>query len=131
MLSSVSLFAIGLYQKHLSPRKGYACAYRVEHDDWTGCSGYAKHRIGEVGLIRAIPDIRARLRACRESAEEREKRRKQRQDERGTDAGDIACGAAQGCDVCGDGLKGAGSIGKKCDGCDGPGCDGPDCGSCS
>jgi uncharacterized protein len=124
MLSSVSLFAINLYQRHLSPRKGYACAYRVEHGDWTGCSGYAKHRIAEVGLWNAVPDIRARLKACREAAEERKERRERRR-QNGDNA---ACGAVEGCDTCSDCATAGGKCGK---GCDGPGCDGPDCGSCS
>ncbi|MGA0539995.1 membrane protein insertion efficiency factor YidD [Neotabrizicola sp. VNH66] len=69
MLSRGALLAIGAYQRHLSPRKGYACAYRVAHGG-TGCSGFAKAAIAEAGLWRAIPAIRARFAACRDAAEE-------------------------------------------------------------
>ena len=67
MLSPVALWLIGVYQRHLSPRKGYACAYRVLHGG-TGCSGFAKQAIGSHGTIRALPLIRARFAGCRDAA---------------------------------------------------------------
>ncbi|WP_198672249.1 membrane protein insertion efficiency factor YidD [Pseudogemmobacter bohemicus] len=67
MLSRLVLWLIGLYQRHLSPRKGYACAYRVLHGG-TGCSGYAKEVIGTHGAIAAIPLIRTRFAGCRDAA---------------------------------------------------------------
>lgn len=123
MLSTVSLAAIGVYQRRISPRKGFVCAYRVEHGDDTGCSGYAKRRIQEVGVLRALPDIRARLKGCREAAEERRRRREERKASGEKGKGDSWS------DCCGDGgahcaassLPKRGASGK-CDGCDG--CDG-------
>ena len=67
MLARASLFAIYGYQRFLSPRKGFACAYRVQHGG-TGCSGYAKFAIRDHGLLRAIPLIRARFAACKRAA---------------------------------------------------------------
>ena len=80
MLSRLALAAIGGYQRHLSPRKGYACAYRVAHGG-PGCSGFAKGVIADVGLLRAVPAIRQRFADCREAAEDlREQKRKRGKD---------------------------------------------------
>jgi uncharacterized protein len=107
MLTRLSLAAIGGYQRHLSPRKGYACAYRIAHGG-TGCSGFAKQAIHDAGLVAALPLIRARFAACRDAAKElreapaaRDKSRKQ-----GCGSGcdctgcsDIPCGHGHGCDL--------------------------------
>ena len=65
-MSGTTLLAIAAYQRWLSPRKGFACAYRVRHGG-TGCSGFTKHAIRARGLA-ALPLIDARLRACRLAA---------------------------------------------------------------
>ncbi len=67
MLTQAALAAIRGYQRHVSPRKGYGCAYRLAHGG-TGCSGFAKTAIAERGLIRALPSIRTRQRDCRAAA---------------------------------------------------------------
>jgi len=64
MVSRGALLGIYLYQRWLSPRKGYRCAYSVLHGG-TGCSGYAKAAIRERGLLAALPLVRARFRDCR------------------------------------------------------------------
>ena len=80
MLDRLALSAISGYQRHLSPRKGFGCAYRISHGG-TGCSGYAKAAIADFGLLRAIPMIRTRFADCRDAAEElREERRKRDKD---------------------------------------------------
>ena len=67
MLSRLALVGIAGYQRHLSPRKGYASAYRILHGG-TGGSGFAKAAIAEQGLFAAISQIRARFAACRDAA---------------------------------------------------------------
>jgi len=67
MLAQLALAGIRGYQRHLSPLKGYGCAYRLAHGG-TGCSGFAKGVIAEVGLIAALPAIRQRLRDCHAAA---------------------------------------------------------------
>jgi putative component of membrane protein insertase Oxa1/YidC/SpoIIIJ protein YidD len=67
MLDHAALLAIGGYQRWLSPRKGYGCAYRIAHGG-TGCSGFAKRAIAERGLRRALPLIRQRFRECHAAA---------------------------------------------------------------
>ncbi len=69
MLARTALLGIAGYQRFVSPRKGFACAYRVAHGG-TGCSGFAKQAIRELGLIPAIPLIRTRFSACRDAAKE-------------------------------------------------------------
>ncbi|MHA6265052.1 membrane protein insertion efficiency factor YidD [Arenibacterium sp. CAU 1754] len=64
MLSRAALYSIALYQRWISPRKGYRCAYSVAHGG-TGCSGFAKGAIREHGLWAAMPIIRGRFRDCR------------------------------------------------------------------
>lgn len=103
MLSGAALATIGAYQRWLSPRKGYACAYRVAHGG-TGCSGYAKQVIAAEGLIPSIPLIRQRFRDCHAAAvalatpadeEARLDRERRRRNERDADA-------ARGRDTAGD-----------------------------
>jgi putative component of membrane protein insertase Oxa1/YidC/SpoIIIJ protein YidD len=115
---------IWFYQQFISPRKGYRCAHSVVHGG-TGCSGYAKHRIRDVGLLSAIPDIRQRLKDCSATASERRqsgdgegRRRKNRAKRDGFldnfvfCEGVELCGNLDGCGGC-DGLDGCGA----CDGC--------------
>ncbi|MEO0749065.1 MAG: membrane protein insertion efficiency factor YidD [Pseudomonadota bacterium] len=63
MLSRFALFAIFIYQRWLSPHKGFRCAYSVLHGG-TGCSGFVKACIREHGVWRAIPMARGRFRQC-------------------------------------------------------------------
>ena len=92
MLGRLALAAIGGYQRHLSPRKGYVCAHRIAHGG-TGCSGFAKAAIAEQGLWQALPRIRMRFAACRDAAESLRKEPRKRDKDRWYDC---ACG---GCDL--------------------------------
>ncbi len=152
MLSNIALGGIWAYQRYLSPRKGYRCAYSVAHGG-TGCSGYAKHAIREAGLWRAIPAIRARFRDCRlayetllnERTDERAKTKHQtnqrnRNRKCGKNCRDASCYGAEGCTLlpgacAGAGARSVGAAGssKFCDinPCDGDiGCGGCDVCSC-
>ncbi len=98
MLSRLALAAIGGYQRHISPRKGFACAHRVANGG-TGCSGYAKTAIADHGLIRAIALIRARFADCRDAAEELREDRRKRQKEKWYDHCSAGCDCTPGCDL--------------------------------
>ena len=63
MFKQIALWAIGLYQRHLSPRKGYSCAYRV-HVGGTGCSGFGKHAIRKHGVLLGLVLLRRRFAKC-------------------------------------------------------------------
>ena len=59
----LALWAIRAYQRYLSPRKGFSCAYRV----LTGrdsCSGYGYRVIARHGLLPGLALLRRRLHAC-------------------------------------------------------------------
>lgn len=67
MISRMALGLIWGYQQYVSPYKGFRCAHSVMHGG-PGCSGYAKERIRDVGVITAIGEIRKRLRECGQAA---------------------------------------------------------------
>jgi uncharacterized protein len=98
MLDQFALAAIGGYQRHLSPRKGYGCAYRIARGG-PGCSGFAKAAIADRGLIQAIPLIRQRFAACRDAAEELREERRKRQKDKWYDHCSAGCDCNPGCDL--------------------------------
>jgi putative component of membrane protein insertase Oxa1/YidC/SpoIIIJ protein YidD len=63
MLNYLAIGAITLYQRYLSPRKGFSCAYR-RHTGAMGCSGFGKHAIGKHGLFLGLVLLRRRLARC-------------------------------------------------------------------
>lgn len=63
-VSSLACRLIGLYQKHLSPRKGFRCAYRVRHERRSSCSQFARRAIDRLGLMPGVRLLRRRLGKC-------------------------------------------------------------------
>jgi putative component of membrane protein insertase Oxa1/YidC/SpoIIIJ protein YidD len=59
----MALAAIRGYQRHLSPHKGFSCAYRCATGR-DGCSGYGVRVIGRFGLLAGLVLLRRRLRLC-------------------------------------------------------------------
>ncbi|AYG48176.1 membrane protein insertion efficiency factor YidD (plasmid) [Pseudomonas sp. Leaf58] len=74
-------FGISLYQKHLSPRKGYRCAHSLEYGG-PGCSGAVLEILETQGLIRGLSSIRSRFLSCQEAAETRRERKKREAEDR-------------------------------------------------
>ena len=64
MLRSLALFAIRLYQRYLSPRKGFSCAYRLVYGG-CGCSGVGYRLIRRYGVFSGCRLLRLRLAHCR------------------------------------------------------------------
>jgi len=60
----VAVESIALYQRYVSPHKGYHCAHRRFHGGLS-CSEYVKQTIATVGLRRSLPLARQRFQACR------------------------------------------------------------------
>lgn len=58
-----AIAAIRAYQRHLSPRKGYGCAYRLVHGG-SGCSGVGLRVIRRYGLAAGLLLLRERTRRC-------------------------------------------------------------------
>jgi len=63
MLRSGSILLIGAYQRYVSPRKGYCCAYR-NRTGGRSCSSYAKCSISRAGFLGGLVLLNRRLRAC-------------------------------------------------------------------
>lgn len=97
-------WGIGLYQKHLSPRKGYRCAHSLEHGG-SGCSGAVLEILEAKGFLRGFGDIRARFVACQDAAEKRQRRReedqarRQREKDKGGGGGGSGGSSNSGCCV--------------------------------
>lgn len=62
----LALWAIRLYQRHLSPIKGYSCAYRVRRGG-AGCSAYGYRAIARHGLFTGLALLDRRLHRCGEA----------------------------------------------------------------
>ena len=60
-------FGITMYQKHLSPYKGYHCAYACVHKDLS-CSAYGKQAIQRNGVIKGLRLLNKRFGECAMSA---------------------------------------------------------------
>lgn len=57
------LTLIRLYQRHVSPRKGFACAYRV-HTGCASCSHLGYRAIRRYGVWQGLNVLQARLTRC-------------------------------------------------------------------
>jgi putative component of membrane protein insertase Oxa1/YidC/SpoIIIJ protein YidD len=66
MIDALILQTIGIYQRHISPRKGWRCAYSVLHGG-CGCSGYVRTEIEKQGWIRTRRLARKRFEACKKA----------------------------------------------------------------
>ena len=108
MFKLIALAAIGFYQRHLSPRKGFSCAYRT-HTSGMGCSGFGKHAISKHGLLLGLVLLHRRFAKCAWHAHSKTPPRRVYRGELGPFG--RQAGFAD-CDV---------------GGCDGPDCSGPDC----
>jgi putative component of membrane protein insertase Oxa1/YidC/SpoIIIJ protein YidD len=60
---------ITLYQRYLSPYKGFCCAHRALHGG-ASCSAHAKTLLLRRGFVRACRGMRARFPACGAAAAE-------------------------------------------------------------
>jgi putative component of membrane protein insertase Oxa1/YidC/SpoIIIJ protein YidD len=65
-MNRLFIYIIVIYQKYISPHKGYCCAYRVYHGDLS-CSEYAKKSLKSKKLFLAMKDIRLRFYACKDA----------------------------------------------------------------
>jgi putative component of membrane protein insertase Oxa1/YidC/SpoIIIJ protein YidD len=62
-LAWLALRAIRLYQRHLSPRKGYCCALHAAGGG-RSCSAYGYRAIARGGLVQGLALLRRRLHKC-------------------------------------------------------------------
>jgi putative component of membrane protein insertase Oxa1/YidC/SpoIIIJ protein YidD len=59
--------AISSYQRHVSPRKGFACAYRVATGRCS-CSEFARRLVHRVGTLTSARLLAGRFRRCGEAS---------------------------------------------------------------
>lgn len=64
-MRELALGAIGVYQRYVSPYKGFCCAYRA-HTGRAGCSALGARAIRRWGLRRGLAVLRLRLHRCGE-----------------------------------------------------------------
>ena len=58
---------IEVYQRYISPRKGFCCAYRVKRRR-SSCSEFARKAVLRHGIFRIIPLLRRRFDKCATAA---------------------------------------------------------------
>ncbi|EMY7926577.1 membrane protein insertion efficiency factor YidD [Klebsiella aerogenes] len=103
-MDNLILKLIAFYQRIISPRKGYRCAYSVLHHT-QGCSGAVKDIIHNKGVVDGWREIRQRFADCRVAAETLQQQKlaanpagkKRRKPGRKRDACD-GCDVVTGCD---------------------------------
>jgi putative component of membrane protein insertase Oxa1/YidC/SpoIIIJ protein YidD len=82
--AELAIRSITLYQKYISPVKGYSCAYRVFHNDLS-CSDYCKNEIKSLGILKGIKSTLKRFNECKLAALAiREKRKNMRERAKGS-----------------------------------------------
>ena len=108
MLRPLALLLIRGYQRYLSPRKGFSCAYRL-HRGGHSCSAHGYHAISKHGFFLGMRLLRLRLDRCAWANHMHRSAKVA-----SVDALIASKMTAQGGFV---------------DGCDASGCDAPDCGS--
>jgi len=63
-VSTLAIEAIGLYRRHLSPRKGFRCAHNALHNHGS-CSDFGLRAYGRLAFCEATALMVRRLRDCR------------------------------------------------------------------
>jgi len=79
MLRLATVSAIGVYQRYVSPHKGYCCAYRA-HTGRSSCSEFGRRVIGKMGIAAGIRLLFDRFAACAAAAEEIKKSDEKREE---------------------------------------------------
>ena len=63
ILDLLAIQFIKTYQKYLSPRKGFSCAYSKLYGS-ESCSEYFRRKVKDCGISKAIPLFKERLKEC-------------------------------------------------------------------
>jgi putative component of membrane protein insertase Oxa1/YidC/SpoIIIJ protein YidD len=107
-VSPLACWLIGLYQRHLSPYKGFRCAYRARHGRRASCSAFARRAIERLGVLPGVRLLRRRFDRCHRAAraldyETPRRKDKGRWKDRCWSAANFGCGdgrvPADACDV--------------------------------
>lgn len=94
----IALALIVIYQKAISPVKGFSCAHRYQHGGLS-CSEYVKQVVLRKGIVSGYREIRSRFHACKSAA--LEVQRKSLRHQTGVlDCGFDSCGDIGNIDSC-------------------------------
>jgi putative component of membrane protein insertase Oxa1/YidC/SpoIIIJ protein YidD len=66
--TQAAIASLNLYQKHLSPRKGFGCPHRLLYGD-ESCSAYVKQMLISQDLRTALQLVPQRFQACKAAAQ--------------------------------------------------------------
>jgi uncharacterized protein len=116
-MKNIALAAIRMYQRFLSPIKGFSCAYRL-YTGGESCSAYGYRVIGRYGIRAGVSLLRRRLHACshvqRQHAAVQRSRSAGMAMQANSQAGfcDVSC---DGCDLGTAGCDGANLASNTCD----------------
>lgn len=69
-MKAIALFAIRLYQRHISPHKGFCCAYRA-HTGYRSCSALGYRAIRLYGVLPGIAVLQKRFKRCTAAYQQR------------------------------------------------------------
>ena len=113
-ISPLACWLIDLYQRYISPRKGFCCAYRVRHRRRDSCSQYAKRAITKLGVLPGVRLLGRRFDKCANACKalRYEPKHRLKRDEQRRHSSWADC--AEGCDpsIVGDLWDAAGAVGS-------------------
>jgi putative component of membrane protein insertase Oxa1/YidC/SpoIIIJ protein YidD len=66
--TQVAIVSLNLYQKHLSPRKGFSCPHRLLYGN-ESCSDYVKQALTNQDLRMVLRQMPRRFQACKLAAQ--------------------------------------------------------------
>jgi putative component of membrane protein insertase Oxa1/YidC/SpoIIIJ protein YidD len=79
-MRQVVIQSIGIYQRHLSPLKGYCCAHNYLHRNGS-CSQFAMRAVTKYGVVKMLGLLRLRFKACALAYQHIQEARKETEEE--------------------------------------------------
>ena len=62
-MKHIALWIIAIYQKYISPKKGYSCAHRILNNGQS-CSSYCSENLKKHGFVSTVVVMPSRFRQC-------------------------------------------------------------------
>ncbi|MBV2090505.1 MAG: membrane protein insertion efficiency factor YidD [Candidatus Thiodiazotropha sp. (ex Ctena orbiculata)] len=93
MINQLTIKAIRLYQRHLSPRKGFYCAHHALNNNGS-CSSWAIAMVETKGVVTMLSQLGSRFSECsdaRKKINEKKSKEEITPCSKSCDAGEIGC----------------------------------------